>query len=94
MSVPDNVVGDGLRPTRVILRRSLRDAMEAPPTVYEAVGGQRFFDDLVDRFYGAVEEDPLRRPMYPSDLRRYRARLAGFLAQYWGGPPCYSAERG
>ena len=68
--------------------------MKAPPTVYEAVGGQRFFDDLVDRFYRAVEEDPLLRPMYPRDLRSSRTRLAGFLAQYWGGPPRYSEERG
>ncbi|MDE0170662.1 MAG: globin [bacterium] len=78
----------------VILRGSLREAMQAPPTVYEAVGGQRFFDDLVDRFYDAVEEDPLLRPMYPRDMRPSRARLAGFLAQYWGGPPRYSEERG
>ena len=94
MSEPDDVVGDGLRPAGLILRGSLREAMEAPPTVYEAVGGQGFFDDLVDRFYDAVDGDPLLRPMYPSDLRNSRARLAGFLAQYWGGPPRYSEERG
>ena len=78
----------------VSLKGSLREAMQAPPTVYEAVGGQRFFDDLVDRFYDAVEGDPLLRPMYPRDMRPSRARLAGFLAQYWGGPPRYSEERG
>ncbi len=92
--MPDNVVGDSGQLARVILRGSLRETMKAPPTVYEAVGGQRFFDDLVDRFYNAVEEDPLLRPMYPSDLRGSRERLAGFLAQYWGGPPRYSEERG
>ncbi len=78
----------------VYLKGSLREAMAAPPTVYEAVGGQRFFDDLVDRFYDAVESDRLLRPMYPRNLQPSRARLAGFLAQYWGGPPHYSAERG
>ena len=72
----------------------LADAVEQPPTVYAAVGGQRFFDELVDRFYNAVESDPLLRPMYPSDLTPSRHRLAGFLAQYWGGPADYSAERG
>ena len=76
------------------LKGSLRAAMQAPPTVFEMVGGQRFFDELVDRFYDAIEEDPLLRPMYPRDMRPSRVRLAGFLAQYWGGPPRYSEERG
>ena len=63
-------------------------------TVYEAVGGQAFFDELVDRFYDGVESDRLLRPLYPDDLGPARARLAGFLAQYWGGPPHYSIQRG
>ena len=94
MSEPDNVVGDGGQPARVILSGSLREAVNAPPTVYRAVGGQEFFDALVDRFYDAVELDPLLRPMYPRNLRQSRERLAGFLAQYWGGPPRYSEKRG
>ena len=76
------------------LKGSLREAMQAPPTVYEIVGGQRFFDELVHRFYDAVEDDSLLRPMYPPDMGPSRRRLAGFLAQYWGGPPHYSEERG
>ena len=88
------MVGDGVQPARVILRGSLRETMKAPPTVYRAVGGQEFFDALVDRFYDAVERDPLLRPMYPRDLRGSRERLAGFLAQYWGGPPRYREKRG
>ena len=76
------------------LKGSLSEAMQAPPTVYEAVGGQLFFDELVGRFYDAVESDPLLRPMYPRNMRPSRSRLAGFLAQYWGGPPRYSEERG
>ena len=63
-------------------------------TVYELVGGQSFFDDLVNRFYDAVEGDPRLRPIYPKNLRPSRERLAGFLAQYWGGPPLYTEMRG
>jgi hemoglobin len=63
-------------------------------TVYDAVGGEPFFVALVDRFYEAVERDPVLRPMYPDDLTESRRTLAGFLAQYWGGPPRYSEERG
>ena len=62
--------------------------------MYAAVGGQSFFDELVDRFYAGVESDELLRPLYPDDLGPSRARLSGFLAQYWGGPPHYSQERG
>ncbi len=82
------------QPSEVILRGSLREAMDAPATIYEAVGGQSFFDELVGRFYDAVQNDPVLRPMYPKDLRGSRRRLAGFLAQYWGGPPHYSETRG
>ena len=58
------------------------------------MGGRGFFDALVHRFYDAVETDELLRSMYPSDMGPSRRRLAGFLAQYWGGPADYSAERG
>jgi hemoglobin len=72
----------------------LAEQVTQPPTVFAAVGGQQFFDDLVSRFYDAVENDELLRPMYPADMGPSRHRLAGFLAQYWGGPADYSAERG
>lgn len=73
-----------------------RPGGEALPVVnvYDAVGGQPFFDDLVDRFYQGVEGDPLLRPLYPDDLAAPRRRLALFLGQYWGGPTTYSDERG
>ena len=63
-------------------------------TVFEVVGGQPFFDALVDRFYARVEADPTLRPLYPADLAPARRSLALFLGQYWGGPPSYSAEKG
>ena len=68
--------------------------MSEPVTVFEAVGGGPFFRALVDRFYVAVEDDELLRPMYPSDLEGARARLFLFLVQYWGGPTTYSEQRG
>ncbi len=94
VSEPDSTSSTEGQQEGVILLGALREAMNTPPTVYEAVGGRRFFDDLVDRFYDAVEGDPLLRPMYPKDLRQSRERLAGFLVQYWGGPPRYSEVRG
>src|SRR5436853_6750655 len=63
-------------------------------TVFEIVGGQPFFDALVDRFAGRVEADPVLRALYPEDLEPGKRGLALFLGQYWGGPAAYSAEKG
>lgn len=63
-------------------------------TVFEVVGGQPFFDALVERFYDRVEHDPALRPLYPADLGPGKRALALFLGQYWGGPPAYSEEKG
>jgi hemoglobin len=63
-------------------------------SLYERVGGEPFFVQLVDRFYAGVEADPLLRPMYPDDLGPPRRHLTLFLMQYWGGPGTYSEERG
>jgi hemoglobin len=65
-----------------------------PQTVYALVGEQ-FFVELVERFYEGVASDAVLRPLYPSqDLTDAKARLCGFLVQYWGGPADYSAARG
>ena len=63
-------------------------------TLYERVGGEPFFVDLVDRFYLGVAGDPLLRPLYPDDLSESSRHLALFLMQYWGGPGTYGDERG
>ncbi len=63
-------------------------------TIYEAVGGERTFFELVDRFYQGVESDPILRPMYPDDLDPPKRHLALFLIQYFGGPRTYLDERG
>jgi hemoglobin len=79
-------------PPAPVVSASMSD--ESGATLYERVGGQEWFDALVDRFYATVAEDPVLRPLYPDDLTDARRHLAGFLAQYWGGPPRYSEERG
>lgn len=67
----------------------------AEPSLYAAAGGMPFFERVVGRFYAAVESDPTLRPLYPeADLAGAQRRLTLFLAQYWGGPRTYDAERG
>lgn len=63
-------------------------------TLYDQVGGQPFFERLVDGFYAAVANDELLRPMYPEDLTESKRTLMLFLCQYWGGPTTYMDERG
>lgn len=54
-----------------------------------------FFEDLVAAFYAGVATDPPLRALYPeADLAPAQRRLTLFLAQYWGGPRTYDAERG
>ncbi len=68
--------------------------MSDEATVYDVVGPS-FFVELVERFYEGVAGDPVLRPLYPDeDLSAAKARLCGFLVQYWGGPTDYSDARG
>ncbi len=63
-------------------------------TLYDAVGGEPVFRQLVSEFYAGVAQDPVLRPLYPEDLGPAEERLRMFLVQYWGGPQTYSEQRG
>lgn len=67
---------------------------EKSGTLFEKAGGIEFFESLVERFYAGVADDPLLRPLYPSDLTDAKTNLAAFLVEYWGGPNVYSSVRG
>ncbi|HZN42164.1 MAG TPA: globin [Actinomycetota bacterium] len=68
--------------------------MQREVTLYDAVGGMPFFERLVTRFYEGVAADEVLRSLYPDDLEAPARHLTLFLAQYWGGPTTYDAERG
>jgi hemoglobin len=68
--------------------------MGAEMTVFERVGGMKTFDALADAFYARVETDAVLRPLYPAQLDDAKRHTGLFLAQYFGGPAEYSAERG
>jgi hemoglobin len=63
-------------------------------SLFEKVGGEPFFEQLVNVFYDAVEVDATLRPMYPEDLTESRRHLTLFFMQYWGGPRTYQEQRG
>lgn len=63
--------------------------------LYERLGGEAFFEKLVERFYAGVAQDALLRPLYPeAELGPAAERLKLFLMQYFGGPGTYSERRG
>jgi hemoglobin len=65
-------------------------------SLYDRVGGDQFFTDLVDAFYEGIATDELLAPLYPEfpDFGPARERLTLFLIQYWGGPHTYMEVRG
>lgn len=63
-------------------------------SLFDQVGGEPFFVQLVNAFYEAVELDETLRPMYPDDLTESKRHFMLFLVQYWGGPGTYMEERG
>ena len=63
-------------------------------SLFEKVGGEPFFEQLVNAFYDAVEVDATLRPMYPEDLTESKRHLTLFFMQYWGGPRTYQEQRG
>ena len=62
--------------------------------IYDAVGGDRPFYDLVAAFYRGVEAAPVLRSLYPDDLTHAKEHLALFLIQRFGGHTSYGDRRG
>ena len=71
--------------------------------IYQSVGGDtsggpEAFAALVDAFYDNVEQNPVLRPLYPTEdkeaMNEARENLALFLVQYFGGPALYAEKRG
>jgi hemoglobin len=67
------------------------------PSAFEIVGGQAAIDRIVDAFYHRMDTQPEAatiRALHPAELSEIRAVLKKYLAQWLGGPPLYSQERG
>ena len=64
------------------------------PTLYEWVGGQEVLERLTTRFYQHVAEDPLIASLFAHMGEQHPRFVAQFIAEVFGGPARYSAERG
>ena len=63
-------------------------------TVYEMVGGEATFEELVNIFYARVEADEDLRAIFPDDLEPGKLWQKLFLIQLFGGPTWYAEQRG
>ena len=69
----------------------------APPSHFDAIGGQAAVDRLVDAFYAQMDSRPDAtgiRAMHEPDLGHTKAVLRRYLAEWLGGPKDYTAQRG
>lgn len=66
-------------------------------SAFEIVGGQAAVDRIVDGFYDRMDTLPEAatiRALHAADLSPMRALLKRYLAEWLGGPPLYSQEKG
>jgi hemoglobin len=71
--------------------------MSAEPTPFERIGGQLTVDRIIDTFYDNMDTLPeaqVIRALHPEDLGATRVVLKKYLAEWLGGPPAYTQERG
>jgi hemoglobin len=66
----------------------------SPPTLFEWMGGQERLVAMFGEFYSRVPADPLLGPVFAAISPEHAAHVAEFVAEVFGGPQRYSAERG
>jgi len=70
-------------------------ADEAPPTLYEHVGGAEALERLLNAFYDRVERDELIAPLFPGGVSaEHRRSVTLWWTEVFGGPPAYTEELG
>ena len=73
------------------------EAVEAPATPYERLGGAAGIQRLVHRFYALMDELPEAytvRRMHPEDLKSSEENLFDFLSGWFGGPSLFIEKKG
>jgi hemoglobin len=64
------------------------------PSLYDWLGGMPALENLTATFYARVPADPILAPVFAHMSPAHAKHVAEFLAEVFGGPPVYSAERG
>lgn len=68
--------------------------MTTPETIFEAIGGYKPIERLIEAFYKRVAVHPELIPIFPEDLTESARKQELFLIQFFGGPKLYSEDRG
>jgi hemoglobin len=68
--------------------------MNSPPTLLEWMGGLPKLRQLATVFYTRVAQDPLLAPVFANMSPQHVEHVTEFIAEVFGGPKTYSAERG
>ena len=68
--------------------------MTIPGTIYEAIGGQEYVDQLANNLYKYVAQEPKLMEIFPQDLAESARKQRLFFTQLFGGPQLYLEERG
>ncbi len=64
------------------------------PSLYDYLGGMPALARWIGEFYTRVAKDPLIGPVFANMSSDHVQHVAEFLAEVFGGPKTYSAERG
>jgi hemoglobin len=65
---------------------------DAPPSMYDRIGGAPTIREAVDRFYRRLLEDPELAPYFTGDLTELKRHQAALLSQVLGGPAGYAGR--
>lgn len=68
--------------------------MDSYHSPYEAIGGEKIIEQLVEKFYKKVKQHSDLSPIFPEDLTETTRKQKQFLTQFFGGPPLFSEEHG
>jgi hemoglobin len=64
------------------------------PTLFEWAGGMSALEKLTTHFYERVRSDAVLAPVFAEMPSDHPQHVAMFIAEVFGGPASYSAERG
>src|SRR5690625_3063527 len=68
--------------------------MTQPGTIFEAIGGQKTVDKIIESLYTHIGNHEKLIPIFPDDLEESARKQRLFLTQFFGGPPLYLQDRG
>lgn len=70
---------------------------EAPPSLYQQLGGEVAVRALAERFYDVMESDPRAKELlalHPQPLTSIRQKFFEFLSGWLGGPQLFTEKYG